>query len=195
MANYILVSLGGGILLGVLDGVINANPLARRLYEVYKPIARTSLNPVAGIFIDLAYGFVMAALFLLLYKGLPGASGWMKGLSFGLIAWFFRVLMSVASQWIMYRVPPAALLYTLLAGLAEMLIVGSLFGLTLRPRPKFSLRNRLALAASASSAKKEEMGVVPIPSLFASSPPPRFRGRARGASRGRFQRPPQVPTT
>ena len=133
MWNYILVSLGGGLLFGILDGVINANPLAQRLHEAYKPIARASVNVIAGVAIDLLYGFVMAGLFLLLYNGLPGTAGWAKGLSFGLIAWFFRVLMSVASQWMMYRIPPAALAYTLLTGLAEMLLVGLLFGLTLRP--------------------------------------------------------------
>jgi uncharacterized membrane protein len=41
MIGYIIVSVVSGILLGILDGVINANPLAQRLYEVYKPIART----------------------------------------------------------------------------------------------------------------------------------------------------------
>jgi hypothetical protein len=135
MGNYTLVSLAGGLLFGILDGVINANPLAQRLYQAYKPIAKTSVNAVAGIAIDLVYGFVMAGLFLLLYRSLPGGAGWLKGLSFGLIAWFFRVLMSVASQWMMYRIPPAALAYTLLTGLAEMLLIGLLFGLTLRPAP------------------------------------------------------------
>jgi hypothetical protein len=132
MWNYIVVSLAGGILFGILDGIINVNPLAQRLFEAYKPIARTSINAPAGIVIDLVYGFIMAGLFLVLYRSLPGSSGWAKGLSFGLIIWFFRVLMSVASQWMMYRIPPAALAYTLLAGLGEMLVLGLLFGLALR---------------------------------------------------------------
>ena len=132
MWNYVVVSLAAGILLGTLDGVINANRLAQRLYQAYKPIARSSVNALAGILIDLAYGFVLAALFLLLYRSLPGESGWTKGLSFGLIAWFLRVAMSVASQWVMYRIPPAALAYTLVTGLAEMLAVGLLLGIALR---------------------------------------------------------------
>jgi ethanolamine ammonia-lyase large subunit len=33
----IIVSIASGILFGVMDGLINANPLAQRLYEVYKP--------------------------------------------------------------------------------------------------------------------------------------------------------------
>ena len=133
MFNYVLFSVIGGILFGVMDGLINANPMATRLYEVYKPIAKPSLNFIAGIIIDLAYGFILAGLFLMLYQSLPGASGLFKGLCFGLMTWFLRVAMSVASQWMMYKVPTKTLLYTLFAGLAEMLVLGILFGLTLHP--------------------------------------------------------------
>ena len=133
MTTYVIVAVISGILFGVLDAVINANPLAQRLFQIYAPIARTSLNPVAGIIIDLAYGFVMAGVFLLLYQSLPGSSGLLKGVSFALIAWFFRVVMSVASQWVMFRVPTRTLLYSLATGLGEMLIVGVLYGLTLGP--------------------------------------------------------------
>jgi len=59
-----------------MDGLINANPLAQRLFEVYRPVSRTSVNAVTGITIDLAYGFIMAAIFLLLYNSLPGTQGW-----------------------------------------------------------------------------------------------------------------------
>lgn len=133
MSGYLVVSLVSGILFGVLDGVINANPLARRLYAVYKPIARTSINPVAGIVIDVVYGFIMAGFFLLLYPSLPGATGLVKGLSFAILAWFFRVIMSAASQWVMFNVPLGASLYSIAAGLGEMLILGVLYGLTLHP--------------------------------------------------------------
>lgn len=133
MLRYVLVSVAGGLLFGVMDGVINANPVAQKLYEAFKPIARTSVNATAGIVIDLVYGFVMAGLFLLLYNSLPGSANWMKGLSFGLLAWFFRVLMSAVSQWMMFNIPIQAVGYSLLAGLAEMLIIGLLYGLTLRP--------------------------------------------------------------
>jgi hypothetical protein len=133
MTNYLIVSVISGILFGVLDGLINANPIAVRLFEVYRPIARTSVNFVAGIFIDLAYGFILAGLFLLLYPSLPGGSGLVKGVSFGLIFWFARVVMSVASQWMMFKVPAKTLLYSLLAGLGEILILGIFYGLTLQP--------------------------------------------------------------
>jgi hypothetical protein len=133
MTSYIIISIISGILFGVLDGLINANPIANKLYEVYKPISKTSINFVAGMIIDLAYGFILAALFLLVYPSLPGEAGLVKGASFALMVWFFRVVMSVASQWMMYKVPSKALLYTLLAGLGEMLILGILYGLALQP--------------------------------------------------------------
>lgn len=133
MSTYVIISAISGILFGILDAVINANPLARKLYEVYKPIAKSSLNPIAGFVIDLIFGFVMAGAFLLLYNSLPGGIGIIKGLSFAGLMWFFRVVMYVASQWMMFTVPGKTLLYSLVAGLAEMLILGVLFGLTLTP--------------------------------------------------------------
>jgi hypothetical protein len=132
MVRYIIVSLVGGLLFGAMDGIINANPLAQKLYLVFKPIAKTSVNVTAGIIIDLIYGFVLAGLFLLLYKSLPGATGLVKGISFAVMVWFLRVVMYTASQWMMFKVPPGALVYTLVAGLAEMLVLGVFYGLTLK---------------------------------------------------------------
>jgi len=133
MAGFIIVSIISGILFGVMDGIINANPFARRLFEIYKPIARTSFNPLAGIVIDLAFGFVMAGVFLLLYTSLPGETGLVKGVSFAILAWFFRVIMNTASQWVMFDVPGKTLFYSMITGLGEMLILGLLYGLTLKP--------------------------------------------------------------
>lgn len=133
MTSYLIISIVSGILFGVLDAVINANPFAQRLYQVYIPIAKKSVNFVAGIAIDLFFGFIMAGLFLLLYNSLPGANGLLKGLSFGIIAWFFRVVMYVASQWMMFIVPGRTLVYTLFTGLGEMLVLGLLYGLGLKP--------------------------------------------------------------
>jgi hypothetical protein len=129
----VIVSFVSGILFGVLDSVINANPLARRLYEVYEPIARKSINIPAGVSIDMVYGFLLAGIFRLLYASLPGETGFGKGISFALLAWFFRVVMSAASNWMMFKVPAGALLYLLFSGLGEMLILGMLYGLFLKP--------------------------------------------------------------
>jgi len=133
MLRYILVSIASGILFGILDGLINANPLAQKLLAVYQPIAKTKLNLPAGIAIDLAYGFILAGIFLLLYRSLPGDSGLVKGISFALLVWFFRVAMSVISSWMTFEIPQGTLLYQLLAGLGEQLVLGILYGLTLKP--------------------------------------------------------------
>ena len=133
MITFILISIISGILFAFLDGIINANPLGQRLYTVYAPIAKTSLNPLVGLVIDLVFGFVMAGIFLLLYNSLPGETGLIKGLSFAVMARFFRVVMQVASQWVMFTVPSKTLLYTLTAGLGEMFVLGVLCGLTLKP--------------------------------------------------------------
>jgi hypothetical protein len=53
----------------------------------------------------------MAGVFLLLYPSLPGENGLLKGLSFAVMGWFFRVAMNTVSQWVMYMVPTQTLLY------------------------------------------------------------------------------------
>jgi hypothetical protein len=133
MLRYFIVSLVNGIIFGILDAVINANPYAQKAFEVYKPIARTSINAPAGIIIDIIYGLAMGAIFLILYKALPGDSGVVKGLVFGLMVWFFRVLMSVISSWMMFNVPLTTLLYVAITGLIEMAIIGIIYGLFLKP--------------------------------------------------------------
>jgi hypothetical protein len=132
MCRYILVSVISGILFGALDGLIHANPLAQNLYSVYQPIAKTSINIPAGIVIDLAYGFILAAIFLRFYSSLPGHTGLLKGLSFAILVWVLRVVMSAISSWMMFTVPFQAIAYSILAGLAEMLVLGILYGLTLK---------------------------------------------------------------
>lgn len=133
MVPYIIISMISGILFAFMDGIINANPLGQKLNQVYAPIAKKSLNFIAGIVIDLIYGFILAGVFLLLYRSLPGEMGILKGLTYAVLMWFFRVVMSVASQWMMYAVPVKTLLYSLVTGLAEMLVLGVVYGLTLKP--------------------------------------------------------------
>ena len=98
MLRYFSVSIICGVLFGVMDALIIANPLGKKLNEAFKPIARTSMNIAAGVVIDLAYGFALAIIFVLLYDGLPGATGLVKGISFAVLAWFFRVVMSTTSN-------------------------------------------------------------------------------------------------
>lgn len=128
----IAVGLGAGLLFAILDVLLNANPLAQRLYAVYKPIARPSVNAALGVCFDLVSGVVMAALFWALAPALPGGA-LTRGLAFGVMAWFFRVAMGVAAQAVMFNVPATALAYTLATGLIEMSILGLVYGAALRP--------------------------------------------------------------
>ena len=133
IVRYVFVGITSGLLFGIMDGLINANPIAERLYEFNLPIRRTSVDVIAGVAIDLAYGFILMAVFLILYRSLPGRVGLVKGVSFALLVWFLRVVMCAASQWVILNVPVAALLYGVLTGLGEMLVLGVLYGATLRP--------------------------------------------------------------
>jgi hypothetical protein len=133
MLRYVSVSIICGILFGVMDALVNANPLGRKLNEAFKPITRTSMNIAAGVVIDLAYGFALAIIFAVLYSSLPGATGLVKGISFAAVVWFFRVIMSTASNWIMFKIPGKTLLYNLGTGLVEMLVIGLICGAWLRP--------------------------------------------------------------
>lgn len=126
---YVVVSLVTGLLFGILDGIINGNSLARRLHASLAPAARKKLKLPAGLAIDLAYGFLMTALFMVLRDSLPGTQGAVQGLSFAVLAWLFRVLMGALSQWMSLELPARALAYDLAAGLAEMGILGLAIGL------------------------------------------------------------------
>lgn len=126
---FVITAVLTGLLFGILDGLINANPLAVKLMSCFKPIAREKINVLAGIIIDLCYGFAISGLFLFLKDILSGHTGLMKGIVYGAGIWFFRGLMNAVSSWMMYHVPGRTLLYMLLTGLAEMMALGILNGI------------------------------------------------------------------
>jgi hypothetical protein len=132
MIRFIITAILTGLLFGILDGLINGNPYATKLMECYKPIAKQSINIPAGLIIDLVYGFAISGLFLLLFPVLPTEFGLIKGIIFGVGMWFFRVLMNVISSWMMFNIPGKTLVYLLLTGLIEMILLGILNGLMLK---------------------------------------------------------------
>jgi hypothetical protein len=129
MIRFITISVLSCILFAVLDGLINANPYARELMECYKPISKSKVSIATGVVIDLFYGFMMYGIFLIMFNCLPGENQFAKGLVYGLMIWFFRVLMSVASTYMMYQIPVKTMIYTLLTGFLEMVAIGSFYGL------------------------------------------------------------------
>jgi hypothetical protein len=134
MSRVVSVGLAAGVALLITDALLNANPLARRLYAAYDPIARPSANALAGSAIDLVLGVILAVLFVTLWPSLPGETGLVKGLSFGVMVWFLRVVMRVASDWMTTTVPVSAHIYTLGGGLIQILLVAALIAVLL-PRP------------------------------------------------------------
>jgi hypothetical protein len=132
MIRYVATSILTGLLFGVLDGFINGNPYGIKLLDCYKPISKQKINIPAGLLIDLVYGFVISGLFLILIPVLPTEIGLIKGIIFGIGMWFFRVLMNVLSSWMMFNIPVKTLVYILLTGLAEMILLGILNGLILK---------------------------------------------------------------
>ena len=134
MLQRILAGLVAGVVFLVLDGLINANPIGQRLYAAYRPIARPSVNALAGSLIDLVYGVVLAQIFVVLWPSLPGGTALMKAMSFGLLVWFLRVVMRVAGEWIVTTVPPPAHAYTLVTGLVQLLVVAGILAAFLAPR-------------------------------------------------------------
>lgn len=131
MTKFIIAAILTGLIFGILDGLINGNPFAKKLMECYKPIAKQSINIPAGIIIDLVYGFAISGLFLFLFPFLASDSGIIKGVVFGTGIWFFRVMMNVISSWMMFNIPYKTLIYILIAGLMEMILLGILNGLIL----------------------------------------------------------------
>ncbi|MDP1725986.1 MAG: hypothetical protein Q8M15_04325 [Bacteroidota bacterium] len=132
MKRFIITAVLTGLLFGLMDGLINANPFAVKLMECYKPIAKQSINVLMGLGIDLLYGFIISSIFILIKPALPSEIGIIKGLSYGLGIWFFRVMMGAISSWMMYNIPIQTLIYVVLTGLIEMTVLGILNGLMLK---------------------------------------------------------------
>lgn len=121
-----------GVVFIILDALINANPLGVKALEFYTPIARDGILLPVGIVSDLVSGFLIVGFFALFYKSLPTSSGIVKGIIFGLIAGYLRVVMNVAASFTMFKMPAGSALYTLCAGMVEMVILGLLAGLLYR---------------------------------------------------------------
>ena len=132
MARFIITAILTGLLFGIMDGLLNGNPYAVKLMECYKPIAKQTINVPMGLLIDLFYGFVISGIYLILRPSLPTEIGVVKGLTYGLGMWFFRVLMGVVSNWMMFNVPVKTLVYVLFAGFMEMIILGIINGIMLK---------------------------------------------------------------
>ena len=132
MQRFIIAAISTGILFGIMDGLINGNPLAVRLMKCYKPIAKQNINIPVGLLIDLAYGFAISGIYFSIIPILPTDNLIINGIIFGIGIWFFRVLMGVISSWMMFTIPGKTLFYIAFTGLVEMIILGIINGLIIR---------------------------------------------------------------
>lgn len=134
MKHYIIAALLTGLSFGLMDGLINGNPYATELMKFYEPISKKSINIPIGLLIDLFYGFIIAGIFKIIFPVLPSNSRITKGIIFGTGMWFFRVVMSVISNWMMFAIPLKISIYILLTGLFEMLLLGMINGMIIKNR-------------------------------------------------------------
>jgi len=131
LTRMLLAGIVTGVLFMVLDGLIGfaSNRVLKRYVDL--PIWRTQFNPAATAAVDLIYGLILAAIFATIHAGIPG-EGLAKGVFFGVILWFLRVVMMVSSVRAMLNVPDPVLAYWLMSGLMEMLVLGGVLGLIYR---------------------------------------------------------------
>jgi len=115
-----------GIIIGVLF-VIFDMLIAMSTSPIYSPysglaIWKTPPNIIAGIFFDLINGFILVAVYVTIYKGIP-RSGWKKGLNYGIIVGLFRVVMMSFSTLVVYNVPLVLIITGLITGYIEIILL------------------------------------------------------------------------
>jgi len=116
------------LVLGVISGFFSVEVFKLPIFVSDSTLWRHEFNPALSIFLDIIYGIVLAGLFNLLYMSIPG-EGVVKGISFGLIIWFFKVVMAMGSIRIMFNVSDKILIYWTFSGLVELAIIGSVLGI------------------------------------------------------------------
>ena len=118
----IACSIVTGVLFVIFDMLIAI--IMSPIYFPYSnlPIWKTPPNILAGLIFDLVNGFVLVAVYMTIYKGIPG-SGWKKGLNYGLIVGLFRVVMMSFSCIVMYNIPLILVITSLITGYIEIVIL------------------------------------------------------------------------
>lgn len=72
---------------------------------------------------NLALAIILALVYTILYKGIPGR-GIKKGLVFGFLLWPIGVLIPMFSMYVLLRIAGGAIIYFTIQGLVEYLIYG-----------------------------------------------------------------------
>ncbi len=111
-----------GVLFIIFDMliVISTSPIFAPYSDL--PIWKTPPNILAGLFFDLINGFILVAVYVIIYNGISGF-GWKKGLYYGLIVGLFRVVMMSFSSIVMYNIPLRLVITSLITGYIEIAIL------------------------------------------------------------------------
>ncbi len=111
-----------GILFIVFDLLISlsTSPIFSSFSDL--PIWKTPPNISAGIIFDLINGFVLVAVYMIIYNGIPGL-GWRKGFNYGIIVGLFRVVMTSFSSIVMYNIPLPLVITSLITGYIEIVLL------------------------------------------------------------------------
>jgi len=111
-----------GVLFLVFDMLIAI--LTGPIFSPYSdlPIWKTPPNILAGLIFDLINGLILAAVYTIVYNGIPGF-GWKKGLIYGIFVGLFRVVMSSFSTIVMYNIPLTLVIASLITGYIEIIIL------------------------------------------------------------------------
>ncbi len=94
------------------------------IFLLYSELAiwKTPPNISAGLVFNFITGFILVAVYTVIYKGIPDV-GWQRGLSYGIIVGLFRGVMTTFSSIVMYNIPVALIVTSLITGYIEIVIV------------------------------------------------------------------------
>lgn len=122
LKKFIVCGVATGILFLFLDVAvaIATSPILSPYSSL--PVWKNPPDIAAGTLFDLVNGFILAGVYSIIYKGIPG-EGWRKGLNYGIMVGLFRVLMAAFSTLVVYNVPQEVVLVNLLAGYAEIVLL------------------------------------------------------------------------
>lgn len=130
MTKFIIISVVSGLILGVIDFLFSNEDLSEGLSGFFRQFSESAREAAACIGINLALGFGMTGIFLLMKKSLPG---FVIVMGFALAVWFFRVMMFFIRQWMTFKASANDLAYVFIAGVSQMITLGILYDLTLKP--------------------------------------------------------------
>jgi hypothetical protein len=82
---------------------------------------------------------MLALIYALIHPALPG-HGWKKGISYGLIVWGLRVVMWAFSTYMMFDIHTVSIVITVVTGLIEVLILGTVIAVIYTDKREDSAR-------------------------------------------------------